>query len=289
MQPPRPPDTFTNQGQTDSANGFDHHQDPILLEQEGQTEGMEYPEQGVKPSRLPSLLSVCLALVAVLFLLRYKVFAVSNLRIEGIRHISWTEVAKASGLDRGVLFFTVKEDEVKRGINANRYLHFLGMEKVFPNTIELYVQERQPTAFFTHLGMGYVLSEDGVILEETKDLQQGARLMKLTGLSVWGQPALGAIPTSTDPAQMEILKEILQEIKVWGFEQDVASIDISQSMNLSLITQDGFTIYLGNESYLYAKIGTVQSVIQDLRRRQKVGGIIEAAKPGEVTYRDANQ
>lgn len=289
MQPPRPPDTFSGQRHVNQPQETEFQQHADFDEQAPQQDEIENPEMGEKPSRLPSILALCLAIVAVVFLLRYKVFTVSNLRIDGIRHVSWTTVAKASGLDRGTLFFLVKEDAVREGINANRYLVYLGMEKIFPNTIEIKVYERQPTAFFTHLGMGYVLSEDAVILEETKDLQTGNSLIGISGLSVWGQPMVGTKPYSTDPSQVEVLEELLREIKGWGFEQDVKSIDIAQGMNLTFLTKDAYTIHLGNAEYLHAKVGTVQSVIRERRRQQQPGGIIEAAKPGEATYRQANQ
>lgn len=82
-----------------------------------------------------------------------------------------------------------------------------------------------------------------------------------------------------------MLRELLSELAAWGFDSQVQSIDVAQSFSLSLLTRDGYTVNLEDSELLHAKIGTVQSVVSELRRRQMTGGIIEAAVPGEATYR----
>jgi hypothetical protein len=100
---------------------------------------------------------------------------------------------------------------------------------------------------------------------------------------------LGSLPTTTDPAQMEELTVLFSELKVWGFWEQVKQVDLAQALNISLITNDGYTINLGNVDDLHAKIGTVQSVVRELRKREMKGGIIEVTLPGEATYLVQNQ
>jgi cell division septal protein FtsQ len=159
------------------------------------------------------------------------------------------------------------------------------MEKIFPGTLNITVIERKPFAFFTHLGVGYILAQDGIILEKTRELRDGSGLILVNGLAVWGQQALGTLPASTDLVQAEILVDLFEQLSVWGFEDQLNNIDITQSMNISMQTKDGFTINLGTAEQLHAKVGTVASVVNALRSRQMSGGIIEATLPGEATYR----
>lgn len=231
------------------------------------------------------LSAAALLLLGALLFLRYEVFTIRHVRVFGTQQVTWQEVARSAGLDRRPFFFTLGEDEVRRGIGANRYLVFEGMEKVFPNTLVLRVRERKPFAFFTHLGIGYVLAQDGMVLEKSRDLSKGAGLAQVSGLSVWGELDPGTFPQTTDPLKVDGLRELLGELAAWGMDSQVQAVDVAQSFNLSLLTRDGYTVNLGDRERLGAKIGTVQSVITELRRRQMTGGIIEAAVPGEATYR----
>ena len=295
MQPdPRPPDTGPDRLMIPQAP-FGGQGSSVPMEQSvlPDTEmppwedfgSSQVPDNGPPRSRLPRIIAFTLLSLGIIFFLRYQVFTISNLRIIGTRYIPWETVAKSAGLDRGLFYFAVNEDEIKESVNANRYLVFEGMELVFPNTLVLQVRERAPFAFFTHLGIGYVISQDGMVLEQSRNLAVGQGLITVSGLSLWGQISPGSFPASTDPSQAEDLVKLFNEFITWGFESQVRSIDIAHNLNLSAMTIDGYTVNLGAAEQLHAKIGTVQSVVSELRRRQMPPGIIEAAMPGEATYR----
>lgn len=297
MQPdPRPPDTGTDRPVFPNPQGaFEDKQQAFTFDTEAvraaQTSlDAQAPESGEdgevsSQSRLPKVIAFVLLALGIIFFLRYQVFTISSLRIKGTNSIPWETVAQAAGLDRGLFYFSVEEDEIRQGIDANRYLVFEGMEKVFPNTLVLNVRERAPFAYLTHLGIGYIIAQDGMILEQTRDLGAGRDLIAVSGLSLWGEIRPGSFPSSTDPSQVEGLLDLFSEISVWGFDTQVRSVDVAHNLNISLMTVDGYTVNLGLPENLYAKIGTVQSVVSELRRRQMLGGIIEAAMPGEATYR----
>jgi cell division septal protein FtsQ len=240
---------------------------------------------GEKPRNRWPLAFVLLALAAMIIFLRFQVLTISSLRVIGTRDVALQSVAQAIGLERGLFYFMVDEDDIRQRVNAHRYLVYEGMEKIFPNTLVLHVRERRPYAFFTHLGIGFVLADDGMILEMSRDLTQGAGKVIVSGLSVWGQLSPGSPPQSTDPEQVEMLVKLFSALYAWGFENQVKSISIANSLNMSLSTTDGYLVNLGGMNNLYAKIGTVQSVVSELRRRQMFGGTIEAVVPGEATYR----
>lgn len=233
--------------------------------------------------RLRNILILVLA-VAVIWLLRFQVLTIRSINVTGTSMEIWQSVAKDAGLDRSLFYFSVNEGKIREGINASRYLIYESMNKIFPNTLQIKVQQRRPFAFFTHLGIGYVLAKDGIILEQTRELKDGENLIQINGLAVWGQQSPGAIPSSTDPAQMLSLQDLFLELSAWDFAREVSSIDIAQSLALSMHTKDGYSINLGGAEQLHAKIGTVASVIQELRRRQLPAGVIEATRPGEATY-----
>lgn len=252
-------------------------------------EGQLPPEGSVEeqpPARRGlRLLVTAMIAVFVLWILIFQVFVIRRVNVSGTSGEIWQTVAKAAGLDHSPFYFSVNEERVRQGVESNRYLIFQSMEKIIPGTVNIRVIQRKPYAFFTHLGVGYVLSRDGIILEQTRELRDGENLIKVVGLAVWGQQSPGSAPASSDPSQAETLFELFEELAVWDFDRQVDTIDIAETLNLTLRTVDGYTINLGNGSQLHAKVGTVASVVNELRRRQMTGGIIEATRPGEATYR----
>lgn len=318
MQPLRPPDTHTGpagqpQGQPPGQSqqqapqdwreghyafperqqtlpeGVKYNQDgyqETVEQQEGQASYLT-PEEVQASLRLRKRLRIGLIaffLLAAGLFIRYQVLAIRNIRIIGNRNLSPQAIARAAGLDRSLFYCTVHEADIKERVNANRYLIFQGMEKIFPDTLRLTIIERRPFAFFTHLGIGYVLAQDGIILEQGRDLSRGQGLIQVTGLSVWGQMSPGSPPSTTNPEQAEELLALFLELDIWGFSEEIKQVDLAQALNISLLTRDGFTINLGDGDYLHAKVGTVQSVVHELRKQGMPLGIIEATLPGEATY-----
>ncbi len=271
-------------GQAQPARGMDQGRGDGFLPGDGLYPAQEEPEPD-RGRRSLSLLITAAVVILVLLLLRFQVFVVRKVNISGTSAELWQSVARETGLDHGMFYFSVNEDRVREGVESNRYLIFDSMEKIIPGTVNLKVIQRRPFAFFTHLGVGYVLAKDGMILEQTRELKDGQNLMQVIGLAVWGQQSPGSLPASTDPAQSETLLEVFEELSTWGFDGQVYTLDIAESLNLTLQTIDGYTINLGSSENLHAKIGTVASVVNELRRRGMTGGIIEATRPGEATYR----
>ncbi|MGI6695888.1 MAG: cell division protein FtsQ/DivIB [Christensenellales bacterium] len=276
MQPPRPPETRPSPPQ------------PPVYEQQWQQEPYDevvLPHEGNSIRRALTMIGVLVGLVILAFVLRYYVFTISHVRVVGNRAMPWQEVARAAGLDRKLLYFTVNEAEIESGINANRYLDYQGMEKVFPNTLILYVRERSPSAFFTHLGVGFVMAEDGMILEKTRDIRMRQGLIEVSGLAIWGQLESGMFPVGGRPGQLEALVALVKELTDQGYSAQVKDINVADESNLIMTTQDNYTVRLGDAENLRAKIGTVRAVIEELKRRSLTGGILEASIPGEATYR----
>lgn len=228
---------------------------------------------------------IVLSIVLVLLFARFRVFIIKNLYITGSVHVSKEQIAKDLGLDQGLFYLDATEERISKAINANQYLVFESMHRVVPNSLYITVKSRVPFAFFTHLGIGYVLAQDGIILEKSRDLSLGRDLIMINGLSIWQQAEVGSYPSSADPSQLEDLILLLETIQTWGFERQISSLDLSQNLSISLLTYDDFTINLGDIEQIYAKIGTVQAAISTLRNMKMSGGIIEAGMPGEVTYR----
>lgn len=252
------------------------------------------PEQdmGTPPtpraSGWPWIALLLVVLVFSVFLFRDVFLIIRNVQVQGVRQRPWQEVAIAAGFAETVNYFGINEARVREGINEHRYFTYLGMDKRFPNTIILRVRERIPAAIVQYIGVGYLLADDGVVLEQTKELAQTQGYASISGLQL-RDIRVGAVPTGLRPQQITSALIVLRELAMQGYLQSVLDINVAEPSSIYLTTRDGFTIHLGDDKELRAKIGTVRAVVEDLKSRALTGGVIEATLPGEATYRPETQ
>lgn len=252
---------------------------------EPQGDGMADQRPPMTPERR-MLIIVCVLLIGVslAFLLRGLLFNIRHLRVVGIHRITWQEVARSAGLSSSSNYFGLDEKSIREGINANRYLVYERMQRVPPSTLILYVRERQPIASINYIGIAYIMADDGVILERTRELDKHSDLMTVSGL-VLRDIRLGSVPLSSRINQVETCIALARELHMQGFANQVQDINLSEISSIYMTTRDGFSVHLGDGRDLRPKIGTIRAVIQRLREGGITGGVIEATVPGEATYR----
>ena len=158
------------------------------------------------------------------------------------------------------------------------------MERVFPNTVVFHVRERRPSARINYIGIAYVMADDGMILERTRDLSQFAKLMTVSGLAL-RDIRQGAVPLSTRASQMDVCISLVNELQLQGFDSQIVDVNVAEPSSLYVTTNDGFSIHLGDSRDLRAKIGTARAVLQACRAAGYQRGVIEATVPGFATYR----
>lgn len=274
--------------------GFEYYPPPEVPENwpqpdpspQGEGGDQEPQENGPMTPERRILIIACTLLIAVsfAFILRGMVFTIRNVRVVGIHNLSWQQVALSAGLGPSSNYFNINEERIREGINANRYLIYERMQKVFPNTLFLYVHERQPIASINYIGIAYIMAEDGMILESTRNLGEVNTLMTVSGLAL-RDIREGKPPLSTKVGQVEAAIGLIQELLNQGYAQQIEDINLSEPTSIYMTTRDGFSVHLGDSNHLRAKLGTVRAVIEELKRRQHTGGVIEATVPGEATYR----
>ncbi|MHC1785517.1 MAG: cell division protein FtsQ/DivIB [Christensenellales bacterium] len=252
-------------------------------QQTGQQEP-EAPKERSPGSKMLILACTILIVVSAAFILRGFVFTIKNVRVIGISSVSWQEVALSAGLSPASHYFNLDEAQIRKGINGNRYLVFQGMEKVFPNTLVLRVKERRPLARINYIGIAYIMADDGIILEKTKDLGKYASLMTISGLAI-RDIHLGAQPLSTRSFQVDACISVAGELQAQGFDSQITDVNVAEPASIYMTSNDSFSIHLGDSRDLRAKIGTARAVLQACRAAGYRRGVIEATVPGFATYR----
>ncbi len=230
------------------------------------------------------LLSVFVIGLSAMFIIRDNVLVIRHLTVNGIKNVPWQTVALSAGLNATSNYFNLNEETIREGINRNRYLVYLSMEKHFPSSLILNVRERIPAACIRYIGIDYIMADDGVILEKGEKLQMAEGMARISGLAIQ-DIRVGSVPSVRMPHQIAACTELVKELILQGMMANVSSISFSETGSIYMVTADGFTVHLGSGQYLRAKVGTVRGVLQELRKQQLQGGVIEATVPGEANYR----
>ncbi len=226
-----------------------------------------------------------LAALAVL-LFRSPLFGITSIQVIGLRTLTTADVVRAAGLNGYVNYFTVNENNVRNGVNSNRYLIYEGMVKHQFNGMTLYVTQREPCANIQSMGILYTLDDQGMILERSAGITPVNGLVTVTGVKL-REMNVGAYVVCQQQEQFDAYKTVLGELEAQQYTKEIAELNVSNLDTLCLVTVDGFIAYLGDSSDMWAKIATLRAVVYTLRYNNYHGGVIELGKTGTATYRQS--
>ncbi|MBR4540400.1 MAG: FtsQ-type POTRA domain-containing protein [Clostridia bacterium] len=241
------------------------------------------------PRKRSGVITVVLVLVLVLavaVILNESLLRIRWVSVNGNHLITWEETVRAAGLDKPVGYFTVSESKIAAGIESNRYLIFVRMEKNFPNSITIYVKERVPVARVQEMSSDYFLDGEGMVLERGALRENSGNkddMVVVTGLKP-KELRVGRMMTAGSAEHMQAYRALFEELEQQGFLSQISELNISDPESIYLVTRDGYSAHLGGIDSLRAKIGTVRAVIAKLREMGKTGGMLEANIPGEAIY-----
>lgn len=212
------------------------------------------------------------ALLAVFGPVLYRsVFGVRSITVTGNSYVSTDEVITSSGIRYGQSIFGVKADQVRDGVNANRYLEFVSVTRHYPSTVLITVTEHTPRVKMMWMGMLLIIGENGVVLERTSDIDIPVHVPEIIGMSVEsvsvGEPIVFKVS-----GQGEAIENILDAIELQGMVGEVTEINISSPDSLSLMMESGLQVLLGDESHIQQKIALMRDTIPRLAALQSMNG-----------------
>ena len=240
------------------------------------------PRRGQNPlfNRLVFLLVI---LVVTILVLQGTVFRLKYVVVVGAQRRSNTQVVQASGLVEGMNIFTISEETVRESIEKDHSLVFVRMQKDYPDTVYLYVSEREAVATLQYLGFQYTLDEQGIVLTESDqyDLPEGA--LVITGMQVTGAH-VGNVVSVKSSGRLAAYQAIMSELRQQLFRDQISEINLSTLDSLFLVTVDGLTVRLGDQDHMRAKIGALRTDIAYLRQAGAAGGTLDVSIPEDAKY-----
>ncbi len=217
------------------------------------------------------LLLVFLAFAAAM-ILRY-VIVVRSIQVVGNRSIPKETIIELSGIRLGDSYPLISTSDLRRRLESNRYIEYIGREYNYKGTLTLKVHERTGMGTVNVLGLYYVLDDTGMILECTGlERAEGVSGPAINGLRVneGFRMTIGESIPVRDSYQLEQMRNVLHMLYEANMLARVTELNVEQSDNLYLMTREGARIILGDDSNLLVKLLIAREVLS-IRKEQ--GGL----------------
>lgn len=190
------------------------------------------------------LLAVLISIPAMVFSL-ILFFQVNLVTVDGSEKYSDEQILEAAQVQAEINLFAVSKDEIRANvIKSFPYVRDVEVERNFPTTLELHIEESVAVATISAEGSWWILDEDGKILESA-DESIARNYIQIEGLTVI-YPIVGQ--TLTVPEEEEIrlhsLTGVLSTLLNEGMTGDVSWIDLTDTSKIEMDYMGRFIVEL---------------------------------------------
>lgn len=200
-------------------------------------------------------------MTAIYVLARSPVFEVKEVRVVGNNALSVEELVQASGINTGVNIFRLDLKSSAEKVKTIPLIKNAEINRIFPNTVEIIVKERQPLALLPVQNGFIQIDEDGVCLQKA-DLTSG-NIPVITGINF--KP-----PVPGEQVESESLKNGLKVIKGFpaGLLPMISEIHVEGEQVIAY-TLDGVQCRLGIPGDVQKKGEVFMKVLEELKGKGK--------------------
>ena len=238
---------------------------------------MRYRKRKKAASQVMMMAVVVLAVLATLMVLACsQVFKVRGILIVGNRNVSKEDIIALSGVREGDNLLSLSDAELKKNLERNWYIEYIGHEFDYRGTLTLHINERMGMGVVNDFGLYYVVDASGMVLEcagsAYPDTVAGP---KLTGL-VWednSRVTVGNKLPVRDSGQLEAVQRVLKALDSTNLLGRASNLDVKNLDNMKILTTDGASVVLGDDRNLETKLLIAREV---LAVREPLGTVMGA-------------
>lgn len=206
-----------------------------------------------------------LLLVAGALITRFTIFNVSEITVKGNSAYSAEDIIRWSNVKIGMNLLSVNEKDVKNSLESVWHIELDYVEKGIPGHVTIAVKERKPVAYFKDLGIYYTVDQGRMVLDmsEVMDKSQFDGLLELKGLSL-KDARVGLKLQLSNEKQGLICESLIREIRVMQSLSLIQEIDLSDLNSIRLVTADRYTVVMGDDRDIHAKLRAMTLVREKL-------------------------
>ena len=176
--------------------------------------------------------------------------------ISGNRHALTADLVALSQLHRGQTIFSVPANLVRRRLEEHPWVKHASVQRVFPHTIQLVVEERQVIAWAQHPSENsrVAIAEGGVIVGRDAAVSSSLEL-------------LGAEPSgweSGDSLLNAQVVELLVALQGDLCQVAVRSVDVTDLRSIELFLENDLHVRLGDIARMYDRLTALEALCREI-------------------------
>ena len=209
-------------------------------------------------------------IVGFLLLLALAPISFGSVEVEGLQVLSRDEVFRVARIERPINVVQLATADISRRLNGDLRIASAKVEREFPATIRIQIEERRPIAVVaTEFGFA-VFDKTGLVIAEGPTITQ-TDVPFITGKKL-GNVLLG--DTVTDDALRKALG-YLSHLSRKGGEQ-ISEINIGDAAQLIAYTRDDIPIHLGAVENAAEQAPLSENMLKDIRLRNLAVDYVDA-------------
>ena len=215
--------------------------------------------------RILIMLGILLALILSMIIF----FRVRDIQVQGSAYYTDEEIIDASGLEEGDNLLTLSRADVAGNIMAKcPYVASVRVVRQLPDTIQIIIEEFDATyAVRDSKGENYLITAGGKVTEKV-DAVTASQHIIIKALTIQ-TPTIGEMvkvmaPTGQEinaQGQLDALLLVLQQIEAQELLNEITTVSVPNSFEITLQYTDRFVVTIGDTSDLEYKINYLKKVI----------------------------
>ncbi|MEA4971206.1 MAG: FtsQ-type POTRA domain-containing protein [Candidatus Pelethousia sp.] len=234
-------------------------------------------EEGVLEKAV--IFSAVVLMVGILLILYYWLL-IERIEVKGNETLERADVLTAAGINVGEHILLVNTGEAQRKLLENPRIKSARISRVYPDQLVIALVERQPLAAIAGGGSYAIIDGEGYVLSISPDTQG---LPEVYGMGSAGFQ-LGERLGDSEDFNSNILLSMIAALEKAGVLPNMAGLDITQPLSVSLTTLDGYAIHVGQTENLDEKLQNLSLVLAKVKALGYTGGVIDLAVQGDPVY-----
>lgn len=201
-------------------------------------------------------------LMAIFLFINSPYFVVGSVLVDGNKYIAAEEVMRIAGVPEKINIFRLKPTEIKERLTSDLRVDEVVVERKFPATIAIHIQERQPLAFVASQ-YGFVeIDRQGMVMAALKNLKQvkvpvvtGVRLGNVYVGDQVNNPGLTNVLTYLSGLDEEALNQL-------------SEVNIKSPDELIGYTTNSIFIRIGDNQRLKEKAKLTGEILQEIATKK---------------------
>jgi len=217
--------------------------------------------------RLFIAMCVLAAVLGAVALYRSPLLRVEEVQVVGARNLAPQQITELADLE-GASMFNAPLAEAEARIVALPLVKGAKARLAWPNKVRIEVMERTPWGYWDLAGTAYVIDANGVVLSDIKPAK-GAPTIHDTGA-----PAVLSVGDSVDTDAVRLAQALLSSVPE-QLALNVARFEYTPERGLSLVTDAGYRVVMGDSQNVDYKMAVWKTVEEDIGRGAMAGHVLD--------------